>query len=106
MWAPSARGERSSRSDHGDIRGCRPAVSTRGREVAGCDALHTWLQGDHDKPRCKQGQTHLNNLKNLCTPDNKHKSDGPPMAEEAGRGIKDPIEPGRRPKYDRPALPL
>ncbi|MFT7475167.1 MAG: hypothetical protein ACI81L_002104 [Verrucomicrobiales bacterium] len=60
-------------------------VETRGQcEVAGCDALHTWLQGDHDKPRSKNGQTHLNNLKNLCTPDNKHKSDGPPMAERRG----------------------
>jgi len=31
MRTPSARGERSSRSDHVGLRGCRPAVSTCGR---------------------------------------------------------------------------
>ncbi len=57
-------------------------VETRGQcETAGCDALHNWLQGDHRKPRTKQGQTTLDNLNMLCAADNKLKSDGPPLAE-------------------------
>ena len=55
-------------------------VETRGQcETAGCDALTHWLQGDHDRPRSKQGETTLENLKSLCRPDNQWKSDGPSM---------------------------
>ena len=65
-------------------------VETRGQcETAGCDSLHSWLQGDHNKPRSKQGETELANLKMLCSADNKYKSDGPPLPErkrpEAGK---------------------
>ena len=57
-------------------------VETRGQcETAGCDSLHSWLQGDHNKPRSKQGETTLANLRMLCSADNKFKSDGPPMPE-------------------------
>ena len=57
-------------------------VDTRGQcETAGCDAAVHWLQADHHKPRSKQGETALHNLTMLCAPDNKAKSDGPPLAE-------------------------
>ena len=56
-------------------------VETRGQcETAGCDAPIEWLQGDHNKPYSKTARTTLSDLRMLCRPDNKHKSNGPPLA--------------------------
>lgn len=55
-------------------------VETRGQcVVSGCDANHTWLHADHRQPHTKQGPTNLANLDPMCGPDNKHKTDGPPL---------------------------
>ena len=57
-------------------------VESRGRcEVAGCDAAHTWLQGDHHKPFSTTQRTTLDNLAMLCAADNKAKGTGAPLAE-------------------------
>ncbi len=57
-------------------------VETRGRcETAGCDAIVEWLQGDHHKPFSQTQRTTLADLRNICTPDNQTKGDGPPLAE-------------------------
>ncbi len=55
-------------------------VESRGQcAAAGCDAHHSWLHKDHRQPRSKQGPTALDNLDPLCGPDNRFKSDGPPL---------------------------
>ena len=57
-------------------------VETRGQcETAGCDAQTHWLQGDHRTPYSATQQTTLAELDMLCSPDNKHKGTGPPLAE-------------------------
>ena len=60
-------------------------VETRGQcETAGCDAQTHWLQGDHRTPYSTTQQTTLAELDMLCSPDNKHKGTGPPLAERQG----------------------
>lgn len=49
-------------------------------ETAGCDALTSWLQADHDTPYSETGQSTLADLRSLCRPDNLAKGDGPPLA--------------------------
>lgn len=57
-------------------------IETRGQcETAGCDAPYQWLRADHHKPFTQTQHTTLADLRNICDPDNKIKSDGPPLAE-------------------------
>jgi len=55
-------------------------VETRGQcEVAGCDALVHWLQGDHRSPYSETQETTLAELDMLCRPDNLAKGTGAPL---------------------------
>jgi hypothetical protein len=57
-------------------------VEARGQcRTAGCDAPFSWLEADHREPASKHGPTAVENLDALCAPDNKWKSDGPPLPE-------------------------
>ncbi len=57
-------------------------VEARGQcRTAGCDSPFSWLEADHREPASKHGPTAVRNLDALCSPDNKWKSDGPPLPE-------------------------
>ena len=69
-------------------------VETRGQcETAGCDSLHSWLQGDHHAPRSQQGETTLENLRMLCRADNLAKGNGAPLSERQSPAMKNSHSP-------------
>ena len=67
-------------------------IETRGQcETAGCDALTEWLRADHHKPFSHTQRTTLADLRNICNPDNKTKSNGPPLAERETTTRTEPV---------------
>ena len=71
-------------------------IETRGQcQTAGCDAKIEWLRADHHKPFSKTQRATLDDLRMLCDPDNKLKSNGPPLAERK------PAEPVTKPAWEQ-----
>ena len=67
-------------------------IETRGQcETAGCDALTEWLRADHHKPFSHTQRTTLDDLRNICNPDSKNKSNGPPLAERETTARTEPV---------------